>query len=41
MLVRNASPSGPMCFSCLIFSLAGPCELVMWDGVGWVVCLSV
>ena len=27
MLVRNASPIGPMCFRCLIFSLSGPCEL--------------
>ena len=26
-LVRNASPRGPMCFRCLIFSLSGPCEL--------------
>ena len=26
MLVRNASPRGPMCFKCLMFSLAGPCE---------------
>ena len=28
MLVRNASPRGPMCFRCLIFSLSGPCELL-------------
>ena len=28
MLVRNASPRGPMCFSCLMFSLSGPCELL-------------
>ena len=28
ILVRNASPRGPMCFRCLIFSLAGPCELL-------------
>ena len=27
ILVRNASPRGPMCFRCLIFSLSGPCEL--------------
>ena len=26
MLLRNASPRRPMCFRCLIFSLAGPCE---------------
>ena len=26
ILVRNASPRGPMCFRCLIFSLTGPCE---------------
>ena len=28
MLVRNASPGGPMCFMCLMFSLSGPCELL-------------
>ena len=28
MLVRNASPRGPMCFGCLIFNLSGPCELL-------------
>ena len=28
MLVRNASPRGPMCFRCLIFSLSRPCELL-------------
>ena len=27
MLVRNASPRGPMCFRCLMFSLSGLCEL--------------
>ena len=27
VLVRNASPRGPMCFGCL-FSLSGPCELL-------------
>ena len=27
MLRRNASPRGPMCFRCLMFSLSGPCEL--------------
>ena len=26
ILVRNASPRGPMCYRCLIFSLSGPCE---------------
>ena len=26
--VRNASPRGPMCFRCMIFSLSGPCELL-------------
>ena len=30
MLVRNASPRGPMCFRCLIFSLSGPCELLFF-----------
>ena len=28
MLVMNASPSGAMCFMCLMFSLSGPCELL-------------
>ena len=28
MLVRNASPRGPMCFRCLVFSLSVPCELL-------------
>ena len=28
MLVRNASPRGPMCFRCLMFILSGPCELL-------------
>ena len=28
ILVRNASPRGPMCFRCLIFHLSGPCELL-------------
>ena len=28
MLVRNASPRGPMCFRCLMFNLSGPCELL-------------
>ena len=28
MLVRNASPRGPMCFRCLMFSLSRPCELL-------------
>ena len=28
MLVRNASPRRPMCFSCLMFNLSGPCELL-------------
>ena len=28
ILVRNASPRGPMCFRCQIFNLSGPCELL-------------
>ena len=28
ILVRNATPRGPMCFRCLVFSLSGPCELL-------------
>ena len=28
MLVRNASPRGPMCFRCLMFNVSGPCELL-------------
>ena len=27
ILVRNASPRGHLCFRCLIFNLAEPCEL--------------
>ena len=27
MLVKNASPRGPICYRCLMFSLSGPCEL--------------
>ena len=30
MFERNASPGGPMCFRCLIFSLSGPCELFIF-----------
>ena len=28
ILLRNASPRGPMCFRCLIFNWSGPCELL-------------
>ena len=28
ILVRNASQRGHMCFSCLIYNLSGPCELL-------------
>ena len=28
MLLRNASPRGPMCFRCLMFNLSGPCKLL-------------
>ena len=28
LLVRNASPRGPMCFRCLMLNLSGPCELL-------------
>ena len=28
MLVRNASPRGPVCFGCLMFSFSVPCELL-------------
>ena len=28
MLVRNESPRGSMCFTCLLFSLSRPCELL-------------
>ena len=28
MLMRNASTRGPMSFSCLMFNLSGPCELL-------------
>ena len=30
ILVRYASPRGPMCFRCLIFNLSGPCELLFF-----------
>ena len=30
ILVRDASPRGPMGFSCLMFSLSGPCELLFF-----------
>ena len=28
MLVRNASPRGPMCFRCLMFNLSGPGDVI-------------
>ena len=30
ILVRNASPRGPMCYRCLMFNLSGPCESVIF-----------
>ena len=30
MLVKNASPSGLMCFRCLMFNLSGPCKLLFF-----------
>ena len=30
ILVRNASPKGPMRFRCLIFNLSGPFELLFF-----------
>ena len=47
ILERNASPRGPMCFKCLMFSLLGPCELLLLlsfivDVISlYFVCLSV
>ena len=47
MLVRNASPRGPMCFRCLMFRPSGPCELLFllcliaswtWKVVSVMVC---
>ena len=32
MLVRNASPTWPKCFRCLILNLSGPCEFSMGGG---------
>ena len=29
MLVRNASQRGHICFSCLMFSLSGPCDIIL------------
>ena len=31
ILVRNASPRGPMYFRCLIFGLGGPCEMLFFS----------
>ena len=28
IIVMKASPRGPMCFSCLMFNLSGPCDLL-------------
>ena len=28
ILVRDASPRGPICSRCLIFNLSGPCKLL-------------
>ena len=30
ILVRNASPRGPIYFRCLIFNLSGPCQLLFF-----------
>ena len=30
MLVRNASPRGPMCFRCRMFNMSGPCKLLFF-----------
>ena len=35
MLVRNASPRGPMCFRCLMFSLLVICELIFFVSELW------
>ena len=36
MLVRYASPSGPMCLRCLMFTLSGPVELfLLWFIATW------
>ena len=35
MLVRNASPRGPMCFRCMMFNLSGPCELLFCFISSW------
>ena len=32
MLVRYASPSGPMCLRCLMLTLSGPVELMFLLG---------
>ena len=50
ILVRNASPRGPMCFRCLIFKLSGPCELLFllcfiaswtWEVVSVMLCVAL
>ena len=33
--VRNVSPTGPMCFRYLIFSLSGPCEFLLSFIAAW------
>ena len=35
MLVRYASPSGPMCLSCLMLTLSGPVEFLLCFIVAW------
>ena len=36
MLVRYASPSGPMCLTCLMLTLSGPVELfLLWFITAW------
>ena len=37
IIVRNASPRGPLCFWWLMFSLSGPCELLflLWFIAFW------
>ena len=41
MLVRYASPSGPMCLRCLMLTLSGPVELFLLCFISTWTCVVV
>ena len=41
MLVRYASPSGPMCLRCLMLTLSGPVELFLFCFIAAWTCVVV